>query len=71
MSLTILKREKTPFKAIKTSSPKSPKIDLSPNGLTDGFGPKVAIFLNFFFRQYRPEKCSLRYSKAKKRLSRL
>ena len=25
-------------------------------GLTHGFGPKMAIFLNFFFRQYRPGK---------------
>ena len=28
-------------------------------------------YSNFFFRQYRPEKCLLRYSRAKKRLSRL
>ena len=32
---------------------------------------KMAIFPNFFFRQYRPGKCPFRYSRAKKRLSRL
>ena len=41
------------------------------SGLTHGFGPKMAIFPTFFFRQYRPGKCLLRYSRAKKRLSRL
>ena len=29
----------------------------------------MAIFLNFFFRQYRAEKCLLRYSRTKKRLN--
>ena len=42
-----------------------------PKGLTHGFGPKMAIFSTFFFRQYRPGKCLLRYSRTKKRLSRL
>ena len=40
-------------------------------GLTHGFGPKMAIFPTFFFRQYRQGKCLLRYSRTKKRLSRL
>ena len=35
------------------------------------FGPKMAIFPTFFLMQYRPAKCLLRYTKAKKRLSRL
>ena len=40
-------------------------------GLTNGFGPKRAIFLTFFFfRQYRPGKCLWRYSGTKKRLCR-
>ena len=34
-------------------------------GLTHGFGPKMAIFPSFFFRQYRPGKCPLRYSRTK------
>ena len=31
----------------------------------------MAIFKTFFFRQFRPGKCLLRYSRSKKRLSRL
>ena len=63
--------KKTPFQAIKTTSSKSRKIDIFPKGLTHGFGPKMAIFPTFFFRQYKPGKCLLRYSRTKKRLSRL
>ena len=48
MSFRIFQSEKTSLKAIKTSSPKSRKIDLSPKGLTDGFGPKMTIFRPFF-----------------------
>ena len=40
-------------------------------GLTHGFGPKMAIFPTFFYRQYRPWKCLLRYSSTKNRLLRL
>ena len=71
MSFTIFQSEKTPFQAIKTRSSKSQKIDIFPKGLTHGFGPKMAIFLTFFFRQDRPGKCLLRYSRGKRRLSRL
>ena len=39
-------------------------------GLTHVFGPKMAIFL-IFFRQYRPGKCRLWYSRTKACLSRL
>ena len=38
---------------------------------THAFGPKMAFFPTFFFRQYRPGKCLLRYSRTKTRLSRL
>ena len=48
----ILER-KTPFSAIKKGSSKSRKIDIFPKGLTHGFGPKMAIFPTFFFRQYQ------------------
>ena len=48
MSFTIFQNEKTPFQAIKTRSSKSRKIDIFPKGLTHGFGPKMAIFPNFF-----------------------
>ena len=56
---------------IKTKSSISRKIDIFPKGLTHGFGPKMAIFPTFFFRQYRPAECLLRYSRTKQRLSRL
>ena len=71
MSFTIFQNQKTPFKAIKTQSSKSRKIDIFPKGLTHGFGPKMAIFSTFFFRQYRPRKRVLRYSRTKKPHSRL
>ena len=59
----ILER-KTPYQAIKTRSSKSRKI-------SHGFGPNIASFPIFFFKQYRLGKCLLRYSRTKKRLSRL
>ena len=59
MSFMICYNEKTPFYAIKTKSVESRKIDIFPKGLTHGFGPKMAIFTTFFFRQYRPGKCLL------------
>ena len=71
MSFTIFQNEKTPFQAIKPRGSKSRKTHIFPKGLTHGFCPKMAIFPTFFFRQYRPEKCLLRYSRTKKRLSRL
>ena len=48
MSFIILYNEKTPFKAIKTTCPKSRKIDIFPKGLTHSFGSKMAIFPIFF-----------------------
>ena len=71
MCFTIFQNDKTPFQAIKTRSSKSRKIDIFPKGYAHGFGPKMAIFPTFFFRQYRPGKCLLRYSRTKKRLSKL
>ena len=38
-----------PFKAKKTRSSKSRKIDIFQNGLTHRFGPKMTIFSSFFF----------------------
>ena len=60
-----------PFQAIKTRSSKIETIDIFVKGLTHYFGPKMAIFPTFFFRQYRPGKCVLRYSRTKECLSRL
>ena len=71
MSFTIFQNKKTIFQFIKTRSSKSPKIDIFSMGLTNRFGPKMAIFSSFFFSLYRPGKCLLRYSIKKKRLSRL
>ena len=62
----ILERKETPFWAIKTRSWKSWKIDLFPKGLTHGFDQKMAIFLSWFFRQYRPGECVFRYSRTKR-----
>ena len=67
----IFQNETMPFQAIKTRSSKSRKIVIFPRGVTHGFGPKMAIFETFVFRQYKPGKCLVRYSKTKKRFSRL
>ena len=40
-------------------------------GVNPWFWSKKGHFSNFFFRQFRPGKCLLRYSKTKKPLSRL
>ena len=48
----ILERKKSPSRQKKTSS-NSQKIDFFPNGLTHGFGPKIAIFPTFFLRNIR------------------
>ena len=40
-------------------------------GLVHGFGQTLAIFPSFYLRQNRPGKCVSRYSKKKKRPSRL
>ena len=71
MCLTIFQNEKTPFQALKTASSNSAKIEIFAKGLTHGFCPKLAIFPSFVFRQYRPGKCVLRYSRKKKRFFRL
>ena len=54
----IFQNEKTPFQAIKTTSPKSRKIDIFPNGLTHDFGPKMAFFPSFFFQTIQSRKMS-------------
>ena len=65
-------KQKNAFLGFKKKKIKnSKKIDVFPKGLTHGFGIKMAIFRTFFFRQNRPGKCLLRYSRTKKRLSRL
>ena len=66
----ILER-KNAFLNYKNKKFKKSKIDIFPKVLTHGFGPKMAIFPTFFFRQYRTGKCLLRYSRTKKHLFRL
>ena len=59
------------FLGYKNKKFKKSKIGIFPKGLTYGFGPTLAIFPTFLFRQYRSAKRLLRYSKTKKRLLRL
>ena len=66
-----IQERKNAFLRCKNKKFKSGKINIYPKGLTHGFGPKMAIFTTSFFSQYRPGKCLLRYSRTKKRLSRL
>ena len=66
----ILERKKA-FLGYKNKKFKKPKNWHFPKGLSHGFDPKMEIFATFFFRQNRPEKCVLWYSRTKKRLSRL
>ena len=63
--------KKMPFQVLKTRSLKSRKIEIFVKGLTHGFGLKLAFFPSFVFRQYRPGKSVLRYSRTKKCISRL
>ena len=65
----ILER-KNDFLVYKNKKFKNSKNWHFSKGATHGFGPKMAIFPTFFFSQYRPGKCFLRYSRTKKRLSR-
>ena len=58
MCFEIFQNEKTPFRAIKTRSLKSPKIDIFPKGLTHGFGPKMAIFPTCFLQAIQARKIS-------------
>ena len=56
---------------MKTRSKRNRKIGFFPKGLVHGFGPKMGFFPPFYFRQIRQEKRLWRYSRKKKRLSRL
>ena len=66
----ILER-KNAFLGYKNKKLKKTKNCIFPKGLTHGIGPKMAIFSTFLLKQYRPGKCFLRYTRTKKRLSRL
>ena len=66
----ILERKNT-FLGYKKRGSKSRKIDIFLWNLSNEIGLTMDIFPTFFFRQYRPGKCPLRYSTTRKRLSRL
>ena len=66
----ILER-KNAFLGYKNKNLKKSKNWHFSKGLTRGFLSKNGHFSDFFFRQYRPGKCLLRYSRTKKRLARL
>ena len=59
------------FPDYKNDQLKSRKIVIFPKRLVHGFVKKLAIFPNFFLRQYTRGKCILRYSRTQKRLFRL
>ena len=71
ISFSIVQSEKRPFQAMKTRRSKTRKFEIFPKGLVHGFGENLAIFPSFYFRQYSQEKCLLRQSSTRKRLSRL
>ena len=56
---------------MKTTSSKRRKIELFPKGLVHGLGQKLATFPIFYFKEYRPGKCPLRYSRTKIPLSKV
>ena len=66
----ILKRKNT-FLGYKNNKFKQSKNWDFSKGVNPWFLSKIGRFSIFFFRQYRPGKCVLRYSRTKKRLSRL
>ena len=59
-------KKKTLFQTMKTRSSKSGKFDFFAKGLTDGFGPKMAIFPPFIFQEIQPRKMSFRIFQNKK-----
>ena len=66
MCFLIFYNENITFYGTKRERLKCRKMDIFPKGLVHGFGPKVAIFPTFCFRQYRPGKCVFLYSITKK-----
>ena len=65
----MFQNEKTPFQAIKSRSSKNQKIAIFLKGLTNGFGPKMAIFSPFFFWAIQARKMCFTIFQNKKRLS--
>ena len=66
MSFAIFQNGKTSYQKIKTRSLKTRNIDIFPTMLLVQIWPSFQLF---FFTQFRPGKCLLRYSRTKRRLS--
>ena len=66
----IMKRKNAFFGNKNKKSKKSKNWHFS-KGVIPGFASKMAIFPTFLFRQYKPGKCVLWYSRTKKRFSML
>ena len=60
--------QKNAFLGYKNKKSKKSKNWHFSKGVNPWFWSKNGHFSNFFFRQYRPEKCLLRYSRVEKRL---
>ena len=71
MSLMIFQIEKTPFKAITTRSSKSRKNDIFPQVFKPKFWSENGQSSNYFFQAIQARNILLRYSRRKKRYSRL
>ena len=69
-SLLRYSRTKNAFLGYKNKIFKKSKNSHFFKGVNPWFWSKNGHFSNFFFRQYRPGKCLLRYCRTKKRLSR-
>ena len=63
--------QKNGFVGYKNMKFKKSKIDIFRKGISHAFGPKMPFFSILIFRRYRQGKCLWRYSRTKKRLSRL
>ena len=70
-TLPYSKRKKRLSRLQKRDEKKSRKFKIFAKWLGHCFGPKLAIFPSFYFRQYRQEKCVLRCFRTKKTPSRL
>ena len=64
-------RTKNGFVGYKNMKFKKSKNDIFRKGISHGFGPKMPFFSILIFRRYRQGKYLWRYSRTKKRLSRL
>ena len=72
MSFTIFQNDKKAILGYKNKKFKKSKNDFYSDGVNPWFVSKNGHFSNFyFFRQCYPGKCLLRYSRTKKRLSKL